>query len=221
MMKNLLLITLVSFFGLSLNAQTFTLKTINGVAPNAFLNGTNPVKTFPVNQPVDFVFDYADLPEKNPGNARVVIRFYEPGSSPSTFTNVTEVNGFVAGDPNTREGTITYTPTEEVTNWTLQVFVAGVGTSGGYLASSVSVATGATLSLAKQSQLDVNVYPNPTDGLLHISDVSDMQRVTILNLLGQNVKTLEAAKTLDVSDLKEGVYFLSADNGLTRKFIKE
>lgn len=78
----------------------------------------------------------------------------------------------------------------------------------------------AVLSTEKISLKTIEIYPNPTDGLLHISAVSDMQRVNILNLLGQNVKTFEAANTLDVSDLKEGVYFLSADNGLTRKFIK-
>ena len=68
---------------------------------------------------------------------------------------------------------------------------------------------------------NVTIYPNPTDGLLHITDVTDMQSINILNLLGQNVKTLKAANTIDVSDLNKGIYFLSTDRGLTRKFIKE
>jgi len=78
-----------------------------------------------------------------------------------------------------------------------------------------------TLGIDQPHMKKVELYPNPTNGLLHISDVSDMQRVTILNLLGQNVKTLEAANTIDVSDLNNGVYFLSTDTGLTRKFIKK
>ena len=89
-----------------------------------------------------------------------------------------------------------------------------------YYIDDLSQSSSATLSIEYLNSNKIIVHPNPTDGLLHISDVSDMQRVTILNLLGQNVKTLEAANTIDVSELKEGVYFLSADNGLTHKFIK-
>lgn len=44
-----------------------------------------------------------------------------------------------------------------------------------------------TLGIDQPHMKKVELYPNPTNGLLHISDVSDMQSVTILNLLGQNV----------------------------------
>ena len=90
------------------------------------------------------------------------------------------------------------------------------------LASQVTYAQNNVLSFEDKIKHDnVLFYPNPTDGLLHITDVTDMQSISILNLLGQNVKTLKAANTIDVSDLNKGIYFLSTDTGLTRKFIKE
>lgn len=100
----------------------------------------------------------------------------------------------------------------------------GTGTVSGSMSKTnqITYAQDNVLSIHDFNQnKKVELYPNPTNGLLHISDVSDMQRVTILNLLGQNVKTLEAANTIDVSDLNNGVYFLSTDTGLTRKFIKK
>ena len=114
-----------------------------------------------------------------------------------------------------------------VENDNVDTFIPPVNGSGnqtnGYTGGITHVLVGdyTVLSSPKISISNIKIYPNPTTGLLHITDVTDMQSISILNLLGQNVKTLKAANTIDVSDLNKGIYFLSTDTGLTRKFIKE
>lgn len=69
----------------------------------------------------------------------------------------------------------------------------------------------------------VQVWPNPTKGVLHIE--AENNTVEIRNLLGQLVLTGKNVETIDLSDLDKGVYFLlvSGENGNARvtKIIKE
>ena len=68
---------------------------------------------------------------------------------------------------------------------------------------------------------NLKVYPNPTTGIVNISDISNIETITISNVLGQVVRTYGAQNTIDISDLKDGVYFLQADNGFKRKIVKK
>ncbi len=65
------------------------------------------------------------------------------------------------------------------------------------------------------------IYPNPTKGVFHISDISNIKRVKIYNITGAEVKSFEATKSFDISDLPSGIYFLKADNGMVKKIIKQ
>ena len=70
----------------------------------------------------------------------------------------------------------------------------------------------------------IQVWPNPTHGLLHI-EAKDMDRVEICNLLGQIVLQAEKVETIDLSSLEKVVYFLmvSDKKGMkaVTKIIKE
>ena len=57
----------------------------------------------------------------------------------------------------------------------------------------------------------IQVWPNPTHGLLHI-EAKDMDKVEICNLLGQIVLTAGKVETIDLGDLEKGVYFLITSN---------
>ena len=68
------------------------------------------------------------------------------------------------------------------------------------------------------------VWPNPTNGLLHI-DAADAIKVELYNLVGQLMLSKENPNDIDLSDFEKGVYFLviSDKNGAKSitKVIKE
>ena len=66
----------------------------------------------------------------------------------------------------------------------------------------------------------INIYPNPTSGLVTISDISGISTIKITNSVGQVVKTFAAQTSIDISDLPKGIYILQANNGLKRKIVK-
>ena len=63
----------------------------------------------------------------------------------------------------------------------------------------------------------MKVYPNPTSNLLniHLNGMKKFDRVTISNMLGQPVRTLEFSNTnrsqINISDLDNGFYVLSVN----------
>jgi hypothetical protein len=73
----------------------------------------------------------------------------------------------------------------------------------------------------------INIYPNPTTGLLNIeTSEPELQHIEIFTLSGQSVfkRTLEGPSIqVDLSSFQKGIYFLTIrfdDSFLTRKLIK-
>ena len=70
----------------------------------------------------------------------------------------------------------------------------------------------------------LTVWPNPTNGVLHI-DADNIEKVEIYSLIGQRIMSAEKTETFDMSDMEKGVYFLivSDKNGkrTVTKVIKE
>jgi hypothetical protein len=92
--------------------------------------------------------------------------------------------------------------------------------AGDFYIDKIIFSPEAVLSTNSVQKNAASVYPNPTTGLLTISDVSTIKTMTISNVVGQVVKTFGAQSTLDISDLKAGVYILKANNGLQHKIVK-
>ncbi|WP_395054029.1 T9SS type A sorting domain-containing protein, partial [Flavobacterium sp.] len=75
----------------------------------------------------------------------------------------------------------------------------------------------------------ISLYPNPTKNTISIhlpeSGNYQVQDISILNLLGQNViKNVKNNKNIDVSSLQKGIYIvnLKTNNGdWNSKFVKE
>ena len=65
--------------------------------------------------------------------------------------------------------------------------------------------------ITENDQATVQVWPNPTTGILNIK-ADEMDKVEIRNLLGQIVLQTEKVETIDLSHLEKGVYFLIASN---------
>jgi len=68
--------------------------------------------------------------------------------------------------------------------------------------------------------VNVSLHPNPTKGIINITGLNNIEKITIHNMLGQLVKIVENTNTLNISDLETGMYFLETNNGLKRKVLK-
>jgi len=80
-----------------------------------------------------------------------------------------------------------------------------------------------TLSSNDNELLELSLYPNPVNGVLHLETQSDIESIILYNLQGQQlIKT--SSKDIDVSSLIPGVYFARITLGTqsqTLKFIKQ
>ena len=70
----------------------------------------------------------------------------------------------------------------------------------------------------------INVYPNPTSGILNITGIDGKGEVEILNLSGAVVKAMHIAnaETVNISDLNSGIYIIrikTADTIYTSKVV--
>lgn len=76
----------------------------------------------------------------------------------------------------------------------------------------------AGVGLAEQlvSTNGFSVYPNPVSRELSLSVISD---IAIYNAEGKRVKVARNTKTVDVSDLTSGIYFVKNAEGQTRKLV--
>lgn len=66
------------------------------------------------------------------------------------------------------------------------------------------------------------VYPNPVSETLYINGLQQSSKVRISNTSGQVIlTTIVSGKSIDVSRLTPGVYFISMENGKSIRFIKK
>ncbi|MEM6362649.1 MAG: T9SS type A sorting domain-containing protein, partial [Bacteroidota bacterium] len=67
-----------------------------------------------------------------------------------------------------------------------------------------------------EESLEFQVWPNPVSRQLNFNQVID---AALYDNSGKRIKVFRAQKSLDVSDIKAGVYFLKTDSGKGRKLI--
>jgi hypothetical protein len=69
---------------------------------------------------------------------------------------------------------------------------------------------------------ELNIYPNPSHDFISISNLKTIEAFSIINALGQEIKTgkTKSDETIDIKNLKNGLYFLRLNNGNTLQFIK-
>ena len=71
-----------------------------------------------------------------------------------------------------------------------------------------------TLGIIDIEELGIELYPNPTQGIIHLNgNVNSITQIDIYNLAGQFIKTIRnQLKTIDISDLESAVYLLKITN---------
>jgi hypothetical protein len=103
--------------------------------------------------------------------------------------------------------------------------IAGSG-FGMLLKFSLTTMTSTGINILSQSGMEkLSMFPNPTSGQLNISGLDlNQKQMTITNVVGDNVRTIETkgniAISVDVENLSPGVYFINS-NSNSVKFIKE
>mgnify|MGYP003617634106 FL=1 len=76
------------------------------------------------------------------------------------------------------------------------------------------------LAVSDLNKADISVYPNPFKDILKISDVKGVKSITVNDMSGRAVKSLEPAAEINLSNLKEGLYIvnLKMEDGSVKTF---
>ena len=65
-----------------------------------------------------------------------------------------------------------------------------------------------SLSVEGAMAMDIRIYPNPSSSVINVDYSGDLQ-LTLFNVLGQQVLN-SSSKTINISNLDQGTYILSA-----------
>jgi hypothetical protein len=84
------------------------------------------------------------------------------------------------------------------------------------------------VGIDKLTELNINVYPNPTDGIVNVEfqqSFSDQAVIKVINSNGKVIYTarldsIEKKKIIDLSDEPKGVYYLIITNSIINSFQK-
>jgi len=91
---------------------------------------------------------------------------------------------------------------------------------------TLHIVESSTLSQNKVSETIFNIYPNPSQDIIHIDSNSSLYQVELFDVLGARVflkERLEFGSQIDIRHLSSSVYYLiarSADSSLHKKIVK-
>ncbi len=92
------------------------------------------------------------------------------------------------------------------TNWTAVDAIANFSTN-----------CDAFMSIDNFSKNSIKIYPNPAKNIVHFSEQTNVE---IFNSLGQKVKSEKNIKSIDVSKISKGMYFIVLKNNLGKEIQK-
>ncbi|GGG46984.1 T9SS type A sorting domain-containing protein [Bizionia arctica] len=93
--------------------------------------------------------------------------------------------------------------------------------SGFNLVFDVSGYCEETLGVEDFASVNVSVYPNPVTDRLHINTLENIQKITLVNALGQSIRSLPShAEDIAMASLPNGLYILTVElaNGKKQTF---
>lgn len=99
-----------------------------------------------------------------------------------------------------------------------------MGTAGGYTCADIQAMTDrftaqgynlpaytCTLSVDEFATSNISIYPNPTNGMITLKNITQEYDVNVYNMLGQSMKQQpvnSSSNTIDVTNLSTGTYFI-------------
>lgn len=86
--------------------------------------------------------------------------------------------------------------------------------------------TDASAAIEDYENSNWNIYPNPTNGILNITTDKEIQKISLFDVLGKQIMDVTFnASTINMSDIKSGVYVLKAHfkdgDTIIKKIIKK
>lgn len=86
--------------------------------------------------------------------------------------------------------------------------------------SSLNNVVDINLSIENELIYNIHIFPVPTNSILNIHGLNKKTNIQVFNILGKLVLETETTKSINVSDLNKGFYFLRIDGIKTLRFIK-
>ncbi|MFY7670835.1 T9SS type A sorting domain-containing protein [Tenacibaculum sp. MEBiC06402] len=81
-----------------------------------------------------------------------------------------------------------------------------------------------TLESFREASTSLAVYPNPSKGIIHVKSNQAIQQMNLLNMNGELISSTSNGNTMNISNLKKGMYLLeirTENKIIKRKIIKE
>jgi len=88
---------------------------------------------------------------------------------------------------------------------------------------SLKIVEGSSLSINDYSTSKFKIYPNPANDILHLTLEENDFSIKIFNLLGSEIRDYQTNvhnKTVDISNIKKGIYIIKIFSGKEREIIK-
>ncbi|WP_073336758.1 fibronectin type III domain-containing protein [Chryseobacterium carnipullorum] len=132
----------------------------------------------------------------------------------SVFADCTSTTSIACDDDNGNDNFSKVSLTGQTPGATLYASVwryssSGGGTDGTFRISAYDSSLLAT-SEVSAAKNEIKAYPNPFAEVLNISDISKVKSVSIVDLAGRLVKTIDnPSSTLQLGDLKQGLYLVT------------
>lgn len=157
------------------------------------------------------------------------IRALSAGSTIAGSSNVYNVNGGKPFGDSFAVSAIqwqqyTHTFTADADTPTYQLWINLGGSVNTYYIDDASLVDNTALGIEDFSKNDkISFYPNPVNDNLNISSDATIKSITISDVVGKTVRTIKNAEniqSINLSDLKQGMYILSTDTNKQFKFLK-
>jgi hypothetical protein len=95
------------------------------------------------------------------------------------------------------------------------------GNRSGYASADATIST---TGIHTHNAENIKIYPNPVTSTLRVNNVQNVLEVNIITMTGSTVRTVHNTNTVDVSDLREGLYLVQVKTGsgvYSATFVKE
>ena len=74
---------------------------------------------------------------------------------------------------------------------------------------TINVTVQADYTLLKRNENNyIKAYPNPTKGIINLTNVKEIKTIKLYSSEGKLLKTIEPQKEINISDFQEGIYYL-------------